>query len=222
MGATVSIGYVNLSGEQLDAESYELADTALYEAKRLGRNQTVCFESISGRVNVYSPRKADAVRTMIAQGLVSTAFQPIWDMQTTRPLGFEALARPNPELGLSGPQEAFDVAQRMRQLPELDAVCTRKTLEAAVNLPPGSVIFLNYSPASLVHAGFEPQAFVAAALAAGLLPERVVIELTERCNRRSRRGRAAGRGAASGRRSDGARRHRQRSCRAGDLEQGPV
>ena len=159
MGATVSIGYVNLSGQQLDAESYELADTALYEAKRLGRNQTVCFENISGTVNVFSPRKADAVRTMIAQGLVSTAFQPIWDVQSTRPLGFEALARPSPEL---------------------DTVCTRKTLETAVNLPAGSVIFLNYSPASLIHTSFDPQAFVAAVRAAGLAPEQIVIELTER------------------------------------------
>jgi diguanylate cyclase (GGDEF)-like protein len=180
MGATVSIGYVNLSGDQLDAEAYELADTALYEAKRLGRNQTVSFENISGTVNVFSPRKADAVRTMIAKGLVNTAFQPIWDMQSTRPLGFEALARPHPELGLSGPQEAFDVAQRMRQLPELDMVCTRKTLETAVNLPPGSIIFLNYSPASLIHTSFDPPAFVAAVREAGLLPEQIVIELTER------------------------------------------
>jgi diguanylate cyclase (GGDEF)-like protein len=180
MGATVSIGYVNLSGDQLDAESYELADTALYEAKRRGRNQTVCFENISGTVNVFSPRKADAVRTLIAQGLVSTAFQPIWDVHSTKPLGFEALARPLPELGLSGPQEAFDVAQRIRQLPELDAVCTRKTLEAAKNLPSGSVIFLNYSPASLIHAAFDPQEFVAAVGAAGLLPEQLVVELTER------------------------------------------
>ncbi len=180
IGATVSIGYVTLSGDQLDSEAYELADTALYEAKRLGRNQTVCFEDVRGSVNVFSPRKADVVRTLIAQGLVGTAFQPIWDVQTTRPLGFEALARPSPELGLAGPQEAFDVAQRIRQLAELDAVCTRKTLEAAINVPPGSVIFLNYSPTSLVHARFDPHVFVASVRGAGLLPEQIVIELTER------------------------------------------
>ncbi|HEV3087616.1 MAG TPA: bifunctional diguanylate cyclase/phosphodiesterase [Candidatus Elarobacter sp.] len=180
LGATVSIGYVNLAGEQLDAESYELADTALYEAKRCGRNQTVCFENISGTVNVFSPRKADVVRKMIAQELVSTAFQPIWDVQSTLPLGFEALARPSAELGLAGPQEAFDVAQRLRQLPELDELCTRKALEAAVNLPQGSVIFINYSPASLAHAEFDPRAFVDTVRAAGLLPEQIVIELTER------------------------------------------
>jgi diguanylate cyclase (GGDEF)-like protein len=179
LGATVSIGYVNLSGDLLDAESYELADTALYEAKRRGRNQTICFDSVSTAVNVFSPRKAETVRTMIAEGLMSTAFQPIWDMQSTRPLGFEALARPLPELGLAGPQEAFDVAERTRQLPELDMLCTRKTLEAAVNLPAGSVIFLNYSPTSLVH-GLDPETFVAAVRAAGLLPSQIVIELTER------------------------------------------
>jgi diguanylate cyclase (GGDEF)-like protein len=180
LGATVSVGYVNLSGEQLDVEAYELADTALYEAKRLGRNQTVCFGDISRTVSVFSPRKADAVRTMIARGLVTTAFQPIWDMQSTRPLGFEALARPAADVGLSGPQEAFDVAERIRQLPELDVLCTRKALEGAATLPPGSVVFINYSPASLTHAGFDPATFVAAVQAAGMLPEQIVIELTER------------------------------------------
>jgi diguanylate cyclase (GGDEF)-like protein len=180
LGATVSVGYVNLAGAELVTESYELADTALYEAKRLGRNQTVCFESIKGTVTVFSPRKADTVRAMIAKGLVSIAFQPIWDIQSTRPLGFEALARPFNELGLAGPQEAFDVAQRIRELPELDALCTRKTLEAAANLPASSVIFLNYSPASLTHAGFDPRTFVNAIRAAGLFPAQIVVELTER------------------------------------------
>jgi diguanylate cyclase (GGDEF)-like protein len=180
LGATVSIGYVDLAGDQLDEESYELADAALYEAKRLGRNQTACFADISGSASVFSPRKADAVRTMIAHGLVSTAFQPIWDVRSAQPLGFEALARPLPELGLSGPQEAFDIAQRIRQLPELDVVCTRKALETAAKLPAGAVLFLNYSPASLSHAGFDAQAFVASVRAAGFLPKQIVIELTER------------------------------------------
>jgi diguanylate cyclase (GGDEF)-like protein len=179
-GATVSIGYVNLTGEQLHAESYQLADSALYEAKRLGRNQTVCFEDISGSASVFSPRKADAVRAMLARGLVSIAFQPIWDLQSTQPLGFEALARPLPELGFAGPQDAFDVAQRIRQLPALDALCARMALESGANLPAGSVVFLNYSPVSLAHGGFDPAAFVATVRAAGFLPEQIVLELTER------------------------------------------
>ena len=179
-GATLSIGYVNLAPEQLDQEPYELADTALYEAKRRGRDNTVCFDELAGSVNVFSPRKAELVRRLIAEELLSVAFQPIWDIDSTRPLAFEALARPAPELGLSGPQEAFDIAERTRQVYELDCVCIRKALESVGNLPAGSTIFLNVSPATLAHVRFSPSAFVAQLQAAGLDPNDVVIELTER------------------------------------------
>jgi diguanylate cyclase (GGDEF)-like protein len=179
-GATLSIGYVNLTTEQLDLEPYELADTALYEAKRRGRDAIVCFDEITDAVNVFSPRKAEIVRRIIADELLSVAFQPIWDIDSTRPLAFEALARPAGECNLSGPQEAFDIAERIRQVYELDCVCIRKSLEAIPNLPPGSTVFLNIAPASLAHAKFDPRAFVAQLLAAGVDPKDVVIEITER------------------------------------------
>jgi diguanylate cyclase (GGDEF)-like protein len=180
MGATVSIGYVNLSGPELVAGSYDLADAALYEAKRSGRNRTVCFRDSGTVMNVFSPAKGDIVRKMIAEQLVTTVFQPIWDMESNRPLGFEALMRPNPGLGLSGPQEAFDVAERIRQLPELDRVCLRNMLASSSNLPPDSTIFLNYSPAALLHPSFNPGEFVAQVGAAGLRPEQIVLEFSER------------------------------------------
>ena len=180
LGATVSIGYVNLSGPELVAGSYDLADAALYEAKRSGRNRTVCFRDSGTVMNVFSPAKGDIVRKMIAEQLVTTVFQPIWDMESNRPLGFEALMRPNPGLGLSGPQEAFDVADRIRQLPQLDRVCMRNVLASSANLPANSTIFLNYSPTALLHPSFNPDEFVALVRGAGLRPEQIVLEVSER------------------------------------------
>jgi EAL domain-containing protein (putative c-di-GMP-specific phosphodiesterase class I) len=46
-------------------------------------------------------------------------------------------------------------------------------------LPSGAVLFLNYSPASIAHAGFDAQAFVAMVRAARFRPEQIVVELTE-------------------------------------------
>ncbi len=180
LGATVSIGYVNLSGPDLVAGSYDLADAALYEAKRGGRNRTVCFRDSGTVLNIFNPAKGDIVRKMIAEQLITTVFQPIWDMETNRPLGFEALMRPNPGIGLSGPQEAFDVAERIRQLPELDRLCARNAISSSGNLPAESVIFMNYAPESLTHASFDASEFVAAVRAAGLRPDQIVIEISER------------------------------------------
>lgn len=180
LGATVSIGYVNLAGPELVAGSYDLADAALYEAKRAGRNRTVCFRDSGTVMNVFSPAKGDIVRKMISEQLITMVFQPIWDMESNRPLGFEALMRPNPGLGLTGPQEAFDVAERIRQLPQLDRVCMHKMLASSANLPPDSTIFLNYSPTALLHQSFDPDEFVAEVRAAGRRPEQIVVEVSER------------------------------------------
>jgi diguanylate cyclase (GGDEF)-like protein len=180
LGATLSIGYASLRGDALDVESYELADAALYEAKRRGRNTVVSYAAIAASANVFSVRKAEAVRLLIERESLAVAFQPIWDIASTRPLGFEALARPNAETGLAGPQEAFDVAERIRKVPELDAVCMRHALRASANLPRGSTLFVNVAPASFTHESFEPERVLALLRIANVAPEQVVIELTER------------------------------------------
>ena len=94
-------------GRQLREE----ADAALYEAKRARRGEAVGFSSIRDHVTVRTPQKVDAVRRLIDERLLDAAFQPSLDLERNAPLGVEALARPRPELGLSGPAEAFECAR---------------------------------------------------------------------------------------------------------------
>jgi len=177
LGATISVGYAGLSADQLASDPYELADAALYEAKRRGRDTVVSYDEVGGHIKAQSPRKAAILRRLIDEQLLDIAFQPIWDIATCRPFGFEALTRPHVELGLKGPAELFDTAERLRLVPELDRCCIRKAFASSSNLPTGSTVFVNITPISLEHPDFNAHEFVAMARAAGLLPQQIVIEV---------------------------------------------
>ena len=108
------------------------------------------------------------------------AFQPIWDLHAGRVLAYEALTRPATHYGFAGPQEVFDTAERLGRAHDLDAICRRAILARAADLPPDALLFLNVSPQTLEHGSLAGDTLVAAVAAAGLMPERVVLEITER------------------------------------------
>jgi len=181
LGATtVSIGLAALADEAGADTLQEQADAALYEAKRRGRNAVVTFEEIRESASILSSAKAHALRRLLAEGQVTVAFQPIWDVNRGEILAFEALTRPAPHYGFSGPQEAFDTAERIGRAHDLDALCREAILARAAELPPDALLFLNVSPQTLDLDLLAETALVEAVAAAGLTPARVMLELTER------------------------------------------
>jgi diguanylate cyclase (GGDEF)-like protein len=123
-GSTVSIGVAELSKPDADAETLrEQADAALYEAKRRGRNTIASFAQIREHASVVSSAKITQVRRLLAERNLTIAFQPVWDLSRDRPFGYEALMRPASTYQFEGPQEVFDIAERLGRAPELDAVC---------------------------------------------------------------------------------------------------
>jgi len=190
-GATLSVGLAALAppdgaadrGDTGDADLVTLreqADAALYEAKRRGRNTVVAFGEIAADEAIISGTTILAVRRLLAEGQMAVAFQPIWDLDRGAVLAYEALARPAATYGLAGPQDAFDVAERIGRAHELDALCRAAILARAHEVPLDALLFLNLSPASLEHALLAGDSLVAAVTAAGLTPARVVLEITER------------------------------------------
>ena len=179
-GIEASIGVSALrSGQQADTLRAE-ADAALYEAKRQGGNRFAHFDDIRERVVVITAEKKEAVRALVDEERIETVFQPIWDFAEETLLGVEALMRPDPSYGLSGSAEAFDVAEQIGQVHQLDVLCVENALRVMPELDPGVLLFINLSPLTLDLDAAQNDWVRVAVEGAGLSPERVVIEVTER------------------------------------------
>ncbi len=179
-GIEVSVGVSTLRpGQQADTLRAE-ADAALYEAKRQGGGRAAHFDDMRDRVFVTTSEKKEAVRRLIEERRLTTVFQPIWDLDAKTLVGLEALTRPDPSYGLSGPAEAFDVAEQIGLVHQLDVLCVESALGLAHDLEPGVLLFINLSPLTL-DLDAEAEAWLAAAVErAGLRPQSVVVEVTER------------------------------------------
>ena len=181
-GATLSIGIATTT-DPAHADAITLraqADAALYAGKQGGRNTVLTYADAERGELVLSPEKAQALRALIHDGHVDVVFQPIWDSYKGRPFAFEALARPPARFGFSGPQEAFEIAERLGRAPALDAVCLRAILARASELPSHALLFINIVPETLDRDLLSGNTLVDAVTEAGIPPSRVVIELTER------------------------------------------
>lgn len=97
------------------------ADIAMYRAKSLGK----------GRYEVFDPKMRDRavsvlsmennLRVAIEQGDVQPYYQPIVDLASDRPLGFEVLARwVHPERGLIPPSDFVPIAEETGLILMLD------------------------------------------------------------------------------------------------------
>jgi diguanylate cyclase (GGDEF)-like protein len=158
----------------------EQADAALYEGKHSGGGQVIVFDEVAGRLSVVTPDKVESLRALFAEPRIETAFQPIWDLHENRILGYEALARPWSGYGFDGPAEAFRVAEKVGRGHELDALCRDAALGRAHDLPADVLLFLNINPQSLTRGPAVSDQLASSVRAAGLEPERVVLEITER------------------------------------------
>lgn len=180
-GVTVSAGVAVLDPDSRD-ESLLLqqADAALYEGKMRGRNLAVLYRNEGHAAPLFPATKLQAVRRLLQEGRIEPVFQPIWDLDTHSLLGYEGLSRPHEDYDLSGPQQAFEIAEQFGHAADLDALCRNHLLSAASDLPKETLLFLNLSPYSLTHQAFSPLTLIREIESAGIAKERVVFEITEK------------------------------------------
>ncbi len=178
---TLSIGATTTTSDKLNRELLQAqATAALLEAKKRGRNRVLSFAKIEGTVSIITSEKIQALRHFLNEGRMTVAFQPIWNLTQGTILAFEALTRPAPDYGFSGPQELFDLAEHVQRAHELDIICLRAILARAKELPTNVLLFLNLTPQTLVHDLLTEAVLLEAVTSAGLQPSRVILEITER------------------------------------------
>jgi EAL domain-containing protein (putative c-di-GMP-specific phosphodiesterase class I) len=181
----VSMGISDLRKGLLAEDLHAEADAALYEAKRLGGHRIKHFDEIRDKTVITTSARTDLVRALIDEERLSMVFQPIWDLQSERLLGLEALMRPDAESGLSNPAEAFDLAEQIGRVHDLDVLSTLQALRDVPHLPHGVLLFLNICPQTLELDADGNGWLLDAAVHAGIAPDRIVLEVTERFGART-------------------------------------
>jgi diguanylate cyclase (GGDEF)-like protein len=179
-----SAGISAIPGQARDRDSlYHQADAALFWGKHHGRTCVTIFDPERHDAPVGSRPKAELsalVARVAATGAVRAVFQPIYDLTSGAPRGFEGLVRPLPDSGFSDASSMFEAAEATGRTAELDIACLNTVMETAARLRlPGSLT-INLSPRTLEMDDFSIHALLRMIVRHGLDPRHIVLELTER------------------------------------------
>ncbi|MCU6712779.1 EAL domain-containing protein [Paenibacillus sp. J5C_2022] len=179
---SVGISYSPQHGTSRSA-LLKAADTALYYAKSLGKNQYLAFHAELDTRLARRMEIEQGLRTALMHKQLATYYQPKWNAATNRPVGFEALLRwTHPKLGAVSPEEFIPIAEESGLIVPitrwvLEQACRDcmswndnggKKLGVSVNLPVH--VFETYGLNDMVMSALGNS---------GLPPELLELELTE-------------------------------------------
>ncbi|MDX1538238.1 putative bifunctional diguanylate cyclase/phosphodiesterase [Arsukibacterium sp.] len=182
---STSLGLVLFNNDAICAsELMRMADIAMYDAKKKGKNHFSLFDDIMQQELVEEHRlTADLNRALLAENEIVPWFQPKVD-RNGRYIGFEALARwQHPELGLLNPVSFIGLAEKKSLIVPLSDQILLKTCRVMSNWREQFsidelTVSVNISQSQLAMGNFPDK--VAMVLAeTGLPSSALILEVTE-------------------------------------------
>lgn len=180
----VSIGICYFPDDASDAEELmQQADSAMYAAKREGRNRVQSYTAEIGSLTHERSTLENLLRGAVARQEIFVHYQPEFDLATQRLIRFEALARwTHPTLGQIPPVKFIPIAEESGMIGALGAAIMEQACAEAVRWQSISAfpiqVAVNASSFQFRRPGFFDE--VCAILErTGLRPELLQIEVTE-------------------------------------------
>ncbi|MCS0494418.1 EAL domain-containing protein [Ancylobacter sp. MQZ15Z-1] len=178
MSASIGIAVADRQGNDADG-LLKQADLALYEAKGKGRARLCVFEpGMEAHLRDRLAIEADLLLALPGEQF-ELVYQPIYDLNSGRLRGFEALLRwHHPTRGLVSPAAFVPVAEDTRLIVEIGNWILHRACVDALRLPDGLRIAINLSPIQLAF-GDIVESVARTLRDTGLDPTRLELEITE-------------------------------------------
>lgn len=139
-----------------------------------------CRRMLRTPLNMKNLSVANRFNTILSERLISTVYQPILEFKTGSIIGWEALSRGPEGSSFSSPVVLFETAEQLGRLFALEKVCRESAIGKVGQLLENRKLFLNVHPKTMADPEFTPGKTLELMQRAGLTPENVVLEITER------------------------------------------
>ncbi|MDX9702389.1 MAG: EAL domain-containing protein [Candidatus Auribacterota bacterium] len=124
-------------------------------------------------------RRSSTLHSIVTHKKISTLYQPILDLKNKQIIGYEALNR-GPKGEFENPDFLFRLAYENNAVWALDRLCRIQAFRGIKKLRDSENIFINVEPSTFEDPHFFTRETLTEMKNAGVTPEQVVLELTER------------------------------------------